>query len=262
VQPSPSAPPGALAGVIGVDKPSGWTSFDVVAALRTTLRVKRVGHAGTLDPLATGLLPVLVGSATKFANTLHRAPKVYAARIVFGAETTTDDRGGTPRRAAAPPSLDVASLDAALEEFRGDIAQIPPDFAAIKIEGRRAYDIARGGGEVRAEARIVVVHRLAIASWRSPSLRVLIVCGSGTYVRSLARDLGRALGSAAHLGALRRLAVGALDVADASDVGALRAAGAGGIVERLRPADERLLELDRRYFDADAETLLSGWEDA
>ncbi|MBI2773374.1 MAG: tRNA pseudouridine(55) synthase TruB [Chloroflexi bacterium] len=262
MQPSPSTPAAAPAGVIGVDKPSGWTSHDVVAALRATLRVKRVGHAGTLDPLATGLLPVLVGSATKFSNTLHRAPKVYAARIVFGSETTTDDRGGTPRRAAAPPSLDGADLDDALEPFRGEVAQIPPDFAAIKIEGRRAYDIARGGGQVHAEARIVTVHRLAIASWRSPSLRVLIVCGSGTYVRSLARDIGRALGSAAHLGALRRLAVGALRVEDAEELGRLRAAGAGGILARLRPADERLLELDRRYFDADAEALLSGWEDA
>lgn len=246
--------------MLATDKPSGWTSHDVVAVARSTLGVRRVGHGGTLDPLATGLLPIVVGSATKFADRLHAAPKVYAAVVRFGSETTTDDREGPARREAGIPEVDAAALDAALDAFRGDIEQIPPDFAAVKIEGRRAYAIARSGAPVTMTARTVRIERLAVASWQPPSLRLLIVCGSGTYVRALARDIGRALGSAAHLAALRRSAVGALTVGDAVDGGKIRALGRTALVARLRPADDRLLEMDDRYRTADPEDLLQGWE--
>ncbi|MBI2324011.1 MAG: tRNA pseudouridine(55) synthase TruB [Chloroflexi bacterium] len=248
--------------MLAVDKPSGWTSHDVVAVMRRILGTKRVGHGGTLDPLATGVLPILVGPATKYVDRLHSAPKVYAAAVRFGMETTTDDREGPARREAAVPSLGVGDLDAALRPFRGEISQVPPDRSAVKVEGRRAYAIARSGTEVRLEPRTVRVERLAIASWAPPQLRLLIVCGSGTYVRSLARDIGRSLGSAAHLGALRRLAVGALTVDRAADVGRLRAANADEATALLRPADDRLLDLDQRFRSAPAGELLGAWEAA
>lgn len=249
----------APAGVLATDKPSGWTSHDVVAVARSVLGVKRVGHGGTLDPLATGLLPVLVGSATKYADRLHAAPKAYAALVLFGSETTTDDREGPVRRTAAVPALDRDGLDGGLDPFRGEIQQVPPDFAAVKVGGRRAYAIARTGVAVRIEPRAVRIDRLAIADWRPPALRLLIVCGSGTYVRALARDIGRALASAAHLGALRRLAVGALAVDQAVEVGRIRALGRSALAARLLPADDRLHEIDDRYRTSPAEDVLRGW---
>lgn len=249
-------------GVLAIDKPSGWTSHDVVAVMRRVLGVKRIGHGGTLDPLATGVLPLLVGPATRYVDRLHAAPKVYAALVRFGSETTTDDREGEVRREAPVPSLDAASLDAALGPFRGEISQVPPDRSAVKIEGRRAYALARSGTPVSLAARPVRIDRIAVASWSPPALRLLIVCGSGTYVRSLARDIGRAIGSAAHLGALRRLAVGALSADVAADIGRVRAASAAEAAGLLRPADDRLLELDDRFRSAPAEELLHGWESA
>ncbi len=251
---------GSRDGVLPVDKPAGWTSFDVVAVVRHVAGVRRVGHGGTLDPLATGLLPVLIGRATRFAERLHAAPKVYAALVVFGRETTTDDAEGETRREAPAPDADEDGIEEMLGAFRGEITQIPPEFSALKVAGRRAYHAARAGQDVRLEPRTVRVERLAVASWRPPSLRVLIVCGSGTYVRSLARDIGRAIGSAAHLGALRRLAVGALTVETAADPGNIRAAGASSISRLLRPADDGLLALDDRYRTGSAEELLAGWQ--
>jgi tRNA pseudouridine55 synthase len=243
-------------GVLPIDKPLGWTSFDVVAAARGALGAKRVGHGGTLDPLATGLLPLLVGPATKFADRLHTASKVYAALVTFGSETATDDREGATTRVAPAPSLTDGALEAALEAFRGEIAQVPPAFAAIKVNGRRAYSRARSGETMELAARPVTIERLAVASWEPPALRLLVVCSSGTYIRSLARDLGRATGSAAHLGGLRRLAVGALTLDDALTVEALR--GAPGAA-RLLVADDRILPLADRFREASAAELLSSW---
>jgi tRNA pseudouridine55 synthase len=243
-------------GVLPIDKPLGWTSFDVVAVARRALGAKRVGHGGTLDPLATGLLPLLVGSATKFADRLHTASKVYAALITFGSETTTDDREGAVTREASTAALSEHELDAALEAFRGPISQIPPAFAAVKVAGRRAYSRARGGETLELAARPVTIERLAVASWEPPSLRLLVVCSTGTYIRSLARDLGRSTGSAAHLGGLRRLAVGALTLGDAMTVEALRGTPAAA---RLQQADDRILPLADRFREAPAAELLSSW---
>ena len=248
--------------MIAIDKPLGWTSHDVVAAMRGVLGVRRIGHGGTLDPYATGVLPILVGTATKFVDRLHEAPKVYAALIRFGTETTTDDREGTVRRDAPVPAIDAAAVDDALAPFRGEILQVPPERSAVKSGGRRAYAVARAGGTPLLGPRNVRIDRSSIATWRPPVLRLVIVCSSGTYIRSLARDIGRALLSAAHLGALRRLAVGALRVDDAADIGRLRAAGAAEATALLRPADDRLLALDERYFRAPADELLDGWEAA
>ena len=243
-------------GVLPVDKPLGWTSFDVVAVARRSLGAKRVGHGGTLDPLATGVLPLLVGSATKFADRLHTASKVYAALVTFGNETTTDDREGSVTREADPPALSLAELDAALAPFRGEQAQVPPTFAAVKVDGKRAYARARRGELMELAARPVTVERLAIASWDPPALRLLVVCSTGTYIRSLARDIGRALDSAAHLGGLCRLAVGALTLDDAVAVDVLRGTPHAA---PFREADDRILPLADRFREAQPADLLASW---
>jgi tRNA pseudouridine55 synthase len=246
-----------VTGVLAVDKPAGWTSFDVVAVVRKTLDVRRVGHGGTLDPLATGLLPVLIGPATKFVERLHTAPKVYAALVRFGNETATDDREGAVTRSAPAPAR--ADAEAALAGFRGVISQVPPHFAAVKVGGRPAYARARAGEAMTLAAREVQVTRLDVTRWTSErDLGLLVVCSSGTYVRSLARDLGRATGSAAHLADLRRLAVGALDVAEAIGVEELRRAGTDATVSRVRAVGDDLLALDDRYVREPADRLVEG----
>lgn len=245
------------AGVLAIDKPLGWTSFDVVAVARRSIGAKRVGHGGTLDPLASGVLPILVGPATKFADRLHTAAKVYAAVVRFGSETATDDREGAATREADPPHLSLEAWDAALEPFRGEIAQIPPAYAAVKVDGQRAYDRARRGEVMELSARPVTIERLAIATWEPPDLRLLVVCSTGTYIRSLARDIGRATGSAAHLGGLRRLAVGALTVEDAITVETLR--GTPAVRDRLMAADDRILPLADRFRVTPAAELLANW---
>jgi len=241
--------------VLLLDKGRDWTSHDVVAVVRGVIKEKRVGHGGTLDPNATGLLPILIGSATKTVTTLHTALKVYAARIRFGNEMTTDDAVGTVTRSAPRPTRDEA--ERALATFRGVITQHPPAYAAVKVDGRRSYDRARAGEQVEPAAREVQVLRLEVARWtEDDDLAVLVVCSSGTYVRSIARDLGRAANSAAHLQALRRLAIGALDVADAIGVEALRAAGREMSVSRIRAFDVELLALDDRYMNESADKLV------
>lgn len=238
-----------------VDKPRDWTSHDVVAVTRGVLGVKRVGHGGTLDPAATGLLPILVGPATKIVTTLHGARKVYAAWIRFGSETTTDDATGTTTRSAAPPSRSDA--ERALAAFRGVIQQHPPAYAAVKVDGRRSYDRAREGDLAEPAAREVQVFRLDVARWMNDEeLAVLVVCSSGTYVRSIARDVGRGAGSAAHLATLRRVAVGGLDIADAIGIETLRAAGREAGLARVRPFADEMLVLSDRYMTEDAGKLV------
>ena len=222
---------------------------------RGVLGIRRVGHGGTLDPLATGLLALLVGETTRATERLHSAPKVYDALVRFGSETATDDREGEATRSAAPPA-DASSVEGGLVPLRGAISQVPPVYAAVKVGGRTAYSRARSGETVELAARQVQVHRLEMTEWNPPDARLFIVCGSGTYVRSIARDLGRALGSAAHLAALRRLAIGALDVADAIGIDALRAAGRDAAVARLRVMDDETLVLPRRYLDESAGKLV------
>ncbi len=245
--------------MLAIDKPEGWTSHDVVAVVRGVLGTKRVGHGGTLDPQATGLLPVVVGAATKFADRIHEATKVYDALIRFGAETATDDREGAVTRERGVPSLVADSIEPALAALRGVITQTPPQYAALKVGGRPAYARARGGETVALAARTVQVFRLDVIEISPPDLRLLVVCSSGTYVRAIARDLGRALGSAAHLAALRRLAVGALESRDALTPDQLRARGAEAKA-LLRPANEDLLTLDPRFLRVSAATIVGAGE--
>ena len=245
--------------MLAIDKPEGWTSHDVVAVVRGVLGTKRVGHGGTLDPQASGLLPVLVGAATKFADRIHEATKVYDALVRFGAETATDDREGAVTRAADSPMLVEGTIEPALAALRGVISQVPPQYAALKVGGRTAYARARSGETVALAARSVQLFRLDVIEISPPDLRLLVVCSSGTYVRAIARDLGRALGSAAHLAALRRLAVGALEAGDALTPDQLRARGREGMT-LLRPANEELLTLDPRFLHLAAATIVGAGE--
>jgi tRNA pseudouridine55 synthase len=247
--------------VLAVDKPEGWTSHDVVAVVRGVLGTRHVGHGGTLDPQATGLLPVLVGTATKFADRIHEATKVYDALVRFGTETATDDREGRVTCEATVPVLDAQTVDAALVPLRGVITQVPPQYAALKVSGRPAYARARGGETVDLAARTVQVFRLDVIAISPPDLRLLVVCSSGTYVRSIARDLGRALGSAAHLAGLRRLAVGALEARDALTPDQLRARGREATT-LLRAANEDLLTLDPRFMERSADKIAGAGESA
>jgi tRNA pseudouridine55 synthase len=223
-------------GILVVAKPVGPTSHDVVGLVRRLSATKRVGHGGTLDPFASGVLPIFVGRATRLVEYHLGDRKQYRATVCFGASSTTDDLEGalTPATGPAPTRDDVES---ALERFRGEIEQRPPAYSAIKVAGRRAYALARAGQAVELASRRVTIHRLEIADWDEttngePVAIVDVECSAGTYVRSLARDLGEAVGSAAYLGALSRTASGTFMLADAIPLDDVRAAAEAG-PERL-----------------------------
>ncbi len=200
-------------GLLLIDKPAGRTSHDVVAIVRRVTRQRRVGHAGTLDPFATGLLVLLLGRATRLLPYLAGEPKVYDATIVFGHETDTDDLTGLPTRTASPPDRDA--LDAGVAALSGVIAQEPPAYSAKQVGGRRAYAAARSGAPLTLAPSQVTVHAWDVSAYDGTTLRASITCSGGTYIRALARDIGRAARSAAHLVALRRISSGPFHVHDA-----------------------------------------------
>jgi tRNA pseudouridine55 synthase len=206
--------------VLLLDKAAGFTSHDAIARARRVLGVRRIGHLGTLDPFATGLLVLLVGRITRLASYIEGEPKVYDATIRFGAETATDDLTGAVTATAPLPSRD--RVEVGVRSLTGDIEQTPPAYSARQVDGVRAYDAARRGAPLELMASVVSVHRWEIRGWRSDEeLDVTIACAGGTYIRSLARDLGRLAGSAAHLSALRRTRSGPFSVDDAIPLGSL-----------------------------------------
>lgn len=190
------------------------TSHDVVQHVRRIYAERSIGHLGTLDPFATGLLVLLLGRATRLANFLDMEPKVYEAVITFGAETDTDDSTGTVIRQAPPPG--EPAVREAVRSLTGTISQVPPAYSAKSVDGTRAYDAARRGEPLDLQSVNVTVHRWEIGEIRSGSLSATVTCSGGTYIRALARDLGRITSSAAHLGALRRTRVGPFDIADSA----------------------------------------------
>jgi len=208
-------------GLLLVDKPAGMTSHDVVAIVRRAAQAKRVGHTGTLDPFATGLLVVLVGRGTRLIPYIDGEPKVYEAVIRFGVETDTDDLTGAVTREGSLPA--ESALSDAIARLTGEIEQIPPAFSAKKVDGTRAYDAARRGNPLDLQASRVTVHRWTVVHRTTNELTAEITCSGGTYVRALARDLGRFANSAAHLAALRRTRSGPFDVADAVTIDQIRA---------------------------------------
>jgi tRNA pseudouridine55 synthase len=190
------------------------TSHDVVQQVRRIYSERSIGHLGTLDPFATGLLVLLLGRATRLANFLDMEPKVYEAVITFGAETDTDDSTGTVIRQAPPPT--ESAVRDGVRSLTGTISQIPPAYSAKSVDGTRAYDAARKGKPLDLQPVNVTVHDWEIRALDSGSLSATVTCSGGTYIRALARDLGRLTSSAAHLGALRRTRVGLFDVTDAA----------------------------------------------
>jgi tRNA pseudouridine55 synthase len=202
-----------------IDKEEDWTSFDCVAKLRGLARVKRVGHAGTLDPLATGLLIVCFGKATKEIASIQDADKTYDVVVKFGATTATDDRGSDEVVGNNVQPLELSSVTEALLSFTGTIEQIPPAFSAIKHQGRRQYDLARKGQEFEPRVRTVTVHSITNVSMEWPFLTFTMLCTKGTYVRSIARDLGEKLGCGGYVHALRRTRIGDYRVEDAVKIG-------------------------------------------
>jgi tRNA pseudouridine55 synthase len=204
-------------GFLLVDKASGWTSHDVVAKCRGILGERKIGHAGTLDPMATGLLVLGVGKATRLMRYVQEGTKRYEARVAFGIATDTLDADGAILD-REPMDFDDAELRTAVDRFVGTISQVPPMVSAIKVGGRRLYDLAREGTEIERAARTVTIHSIEVtdvAPGPYPEASITVVCGTGTYIRSLADDIAGALGGRAHLTALRRTAIGRHDVVHA-----------------------------------------------
>lgn len=214
-----------LHGYLVIDKPAGWTSHDVVGRLRRLLREKRIGHAGTLDPAATGVLPVAVGHATKTLEFLTDASKTYLAEITFGVETDSFDADGRVTAIADSSGVDADAIRSVLDESLGPQLQVPPMHSAIKIDGQRLYEAARRGEVIDRPPRAVTFHVLALVDWVPPSATVLVDCSKGTYVRSLAHDLGRAVGPGAHLSNLVRLRSGPFTLCEAWSLTELAALG-------------------------------------
>ncbi len=211
-------------GALNVDKPAGATSFAVVKRLRDLTGARRVGHAGTLDPLATGVLPILFEGATRLADYAHRLPKTYEAEVHLGSVTATDDAEAEPEPVADPSSVAEPAVRERLRGFVGRIRQEPPAFSAVKVDGRRSYLRARQGEAERPAAREVEIHAAELLEFRPGARAVAVIrveCGSGTYLRSLARDLGAALGVGGYLGRLVRTAYGPLRIQDAARLEAL-----------------------------------------
>ena len=202
-------------GILLVDKPTGPTSFDVVKTVRRTMGLRKVGHAGTLDPLASGLLVVCVGQGTRLVPYLMDSKKRYLATVALGTRTDTDDSTGREIAEAPVPAFDKESLTTVLKGFTGVISQVPPRFSALKKDGEAMYKKARRGEDIALEPRDVTIHSISITSISQTEIGLDIRCGKGTYIRSLARDLAKALGTEGHLSYLRRTFTSGFDVVDA-----------------------------------------------
>jgi tRNA pseudouridine55 synthase len=214
-------------GWVALDKPVGMTSTHAVSRLKRIYNAKKAGHAGTLDPLASGILPIAFGEATKTVPFVQDGEKSYAFTVRWGAETDTDDSDGQITRTSdARP--EASAIEALLPQFHGDILQTPPQFSAIKIAGERAYDLARGGEQVELKARPVTIHRLEIREHSDGETKLVMECGKGAYVRAIARDLGRLLGCFGHVTALRRTRVGPFGEDDSFTLEEIEAPGGGG----------------------------------
>lgn len=222
-------------GVLLVDKPAGITSHDVVDRVRRKLRMKRVGHAGTLDPAATGLMIVLVGKATKLSQYLMGLDKVYEGIARFGVITDTQDAEGDVVEERPVPAFEPETLKAALESFEGDQYQTPPMYSAKKVNGVPLYKLARKGKEVEREARVIRVKSFEFDSYEAPDLEFTVACTKGTYVRTLVHDLGEKLGCGAHLKELRRTEIGDFEIEDSVELAEFEEMEAGEIRRWLIP---------------------------
>jgi tRNA pseudouridine55 synthase len=238
-------------GILPVEKGPGVTSFQIVAHLRRVLRAPRIGHGGTLDPAATGLLPILIGEATKLTPYLVDLDKEYVATVRLGITTESQDLSGAVLETAPVPPLDAAAIARALAPFVGVIRQVPPMFSALRRGGKRLYELARQGVEVEREPREVTIHAIELQSVSLPDFVIRIRCGKGTYVRTLAADLGASLGCGAALAGLVRTRVGPYALADAVPWDEVRLARSGErLWARLQPPDSALTALPAVRLDA------------
>ena len=228
-------------GVIVVDKPEGWTSHDVVGKMRRIAKTKRVGHLGTLDPIATGVLPVVIGKVTRLAQFYTRSDKVYEGVVRFGWSTTTYDRAGEPSGPRMEACPDAGEIERHLEQFRGAIRQTPPPVSAKKVGGKRAYELARKSLPVELEPADVQVYELELLDVKGCDARLRAHVSGGTYLRSIAHDLGQSMGVGAHLQELRRLSSAEFELAQARTIEQLEALAADDrLLDALVPAAEML----------------------
>ncbi len=230
-------------GILAVDKPRGWTSHDVVARVRRIAGQRQVGHGGTLDPMATGVLPLGLGQGTRLLEYISAGRKSYTATVRFGAGTDTFDADGTIVEEAPWEHLTESAIRRLLPTFTGAIMQRPPAYSAIKRGGEPLYRLARRGEQIEIEPRPVTVYRIELRRVALPEIEIEVECGSGTYIRSLAHDLGVAAGSAAHLVALRRTAAGSLSAHDAVPLDILSAGGREALAEALLALDRPVWRL-------------------
>ena len=234
----------AISGVLVVDKPVGMTSHDVVEAIRRGTGIRRAGHTGTLDPRASGVLVILVGPAVRLSEYVSASDKRYQAIIRLGSSTDTFDADGKFVRADQPINVTEEEFEKILKQFEGEIEQTPPPYSAVKVGGRRAYDMARQGEEVPLEPRKIQVHHLEVLEWAPPEVVVDVHCSSGTYVRSLANDIGTQLGTGAYLVGLRRTKRGRFSLRDATPLRKLQESfQAGNWYQFLIPAAEALTDV-------------------
>ncbi|HYI02164.1 tRNA pseudouridine(55) synthase TruB [Hyalangium sp.] len=248
-------------GVLVIDKPSGPTSFDVVRQVRALLKVKKAGHTGTLDPMATGVLPICLGEATKVAGFITEGDKAYEATVRLGVETDTQDAQGKVLAEAPVPPLTATLLETALAPFRGTLEQVPPMYSAVKVAGKRLYELARAGEEVERASRQVTVYELTLRDFSSNTVRLSVRCSKGFFVRTLAYDLGRVLGCGAHLEALRRTVSGPFILAQALPLADLPALvqDRAAVARKLLPLSEALSHLQElRVSAAEAARVIHG----
>ncbi|HEX3636614.1 MAG TPA: tRNA pseudouridine(55) synthase TruB [Paraburkholderia sp.] len=247
----PRVPRRALEGVLLLDKPLGLSSNDALIRAKRLYLAKKAGHTGTLDPLATGLLPLCFGEATKFSQDLLEADKTYEATMRLGIRTTTGDAEGEAID-TRDVTCDQAAVQAAMQKFLGDIVQVPPMYSALKRDGKPLYEYARAGQTVEREGRQVTIHALDMLACAWPDVTFRVTCSKGTYVRTLAEDIGEALGCGAHLVALRRTGVGALTLANSVTLDALSDATESERDTWLQPVDALLSTFPLVKLDEDA----------
>ena len=238
-------------GILLLDKPRGITSNAALSRAKRVLGIRKAGHTGALDPLATGLLPLCFGQATKVSAFLLDADKGYLADLTLGRTTASGDAEGEVTEEREVPQLDRAALEVVLDEFRGPIDQVPPMYSALKHKGRRLHELARAGLEVERKPRRVTIHRLDLVEFQPPRLVLRVACSKGTYIRSLAMDIGERIGCGAHLGALRREFSGPFSLADAVTLEALQGMDADEARGLLLPPDAALLHLPGVALDDD-----------
>lgn len=237
-------------GIVIVDKPQGWTSQDVTARLRRVFETRRIGHGGTLDPMATGVLPVFVGRATRGVEFFEHAEKTYEALLLPGVVTDTEDVTGTVLE-RHPAALTEAAVEAVLPRFRGEILQVPPMYSALKVNGQKLCDLARKGQTVERKPRPVTIHELAFLGFQDDCLRLRVRCSKGTYIRTLCKDLGEALGCGGCMAQLRRVSAGSYTIRQAVPLETL--------LESADPA-QYLLPVDSLFASLPALTLTPNQE--